>query len=167
MGVLAPPIIFKTYIWIKVFLEMQCMILVRSVTIFFLIRQKLIKLDLRTSIFQTFPWGAYPQIPLEFLKTLSPCFSEACHGLARMYNIKANFKEKYEGDTFCPFCRRDAESFEHTFKCHDGMLCPLNTHDITLESFSEFTEARFLKRVGKYFLKYEKFRKVVISVARL
>ena len=34
----------------------------------------------------------------------------------RMYGIKANFKEKYEGDTFCPFCIRNTENFEHIFK---------------------------------------------------
>ena len=48
-----------------------------------------------------------------------------------MYDIKTNFTEKYEGNTLCPFCRRDAESFEHIFKCQDGLICPLNRHDIT------------------------------------
>ena len=61
----------------------------------------------------------------------------------RMYDIKANFKEKYEGNTFCPFCRRDAESFEHIFECQDGLICPRNRHGITLESFTDFTDARF------------------------
>ena len=79
-----------------------------------------------------------------------------------MYDIKANSNENYEGDTFCPFCRRGAENFEHIFKCHDGLLCTLNTHDIVLELISEFTDARFLKRVCKYLIKYEKFREVVI-----
>ena len=80
----------------------------------------------------------------------------------RVCDIKANVKEEYEGNTFCPFCRRDAESFEHIFKSHDGLICPLNTHGITLESFADATDARFLKRVGKYLLKYEKFREVLI-----
>ena len=75
-----------------------------------------------------------------------------------MYDIKTNFTEKYEGNTLCPFCRRDAESFEHIFKCQDGLICHLNRHDITLESFVDFTDTRFLKRVGKYLIKYEKFR---------
>ena len=34
----------------------------------------------------------------------------------RRYDIEANFKEKYEGNTFCSFCRRDAERCEHIFK---------------------------------------------------
>ena len=80
----------------------------------------------------------------------------------RMYDIKTNFTEKYEGNTFCPFCRRNAESFEHIFKCQDGLICPLNTYDITLESFVDFSDTRFLKRVSKYLIKYEKFREVVI-----
>ena len=79
-----------------------------------------------------------------------------------MYDIKANFKEKYENNAFCPFCRRDAESFEHIFKCHDGLICPLNRRGITLESFAEFTDVSVLKRIGKYLVNYEKFRKVVI-----
>ena len=49
----------------------------------------------------------------------------------RMYGVKANFKENYESDTVSPFCRREAENFEHNFKCHDGLICPLNTHDTT------------------------------------
>ena len=73
----------------------------------------------------------------------------------RVYDIKANVNEEYEGSTFCLFCRRDAESFEHICKCHDGLICLLNTHGITLESFADVTDARFLKRVGKYLLKYE------------
>ena len=80
----------------------------------------------------------------------------------RMYNIKANFKEKYENNTLCPFCRRDAENFENIFKCQDGLICPLNRHGITLESFAEFTDVRVLKSVGKYLIKYEKFREAVI-----
>ena len=80
----------------------------------------------------------------------------------RMYDIKANFKEKYKKKTFYPFCRTDAESFGHIFKCQDGLICPLNRHGITFESFAEFTDVRVLKRIGKYFIKYEKFRGVVI-----
>ena len=71
----------------------------------------------------------------------------------RMHDIKANFTEKYEGNTFCPFCRRDPKNFEHIFKCQDGLICPLNRHGTTLESFTDF---------GKYLIKYEKFREVVI-----
>ena len=80
----------------------------------------------------------------------------------RIYDIKRNFTEKYEGNTLCPFCRRDAKSFEYIFKCQDGLICPLNRHDITLASVVDFTDTRFLKRVGKYLIKYEKFREVVI-----
>ena len=80
----------------------------------------------------------------------------------RMYDIKANFTEKYEGKTFCHFCRRVAESSEQIFKCLDGLICALNRNGITLEPFADFTDVRFLKRVGKYLIKYEKFREVVI-----
>ena len=30
----------------------------------------------------------------------------------RMYDIKANFKEKYEGNTFCPFCTENLTHFQ-------------------------------------------------------
>ena len=82
---------------------------------------------------------------------------QECMTLKQM--LKKNMKVI---NTFCPYCRRDAESFEHIFKCHDGLICPFNTHGITLKSFTDVTDARFLKRVGKYLLKYEKFREVVI-----
>ena len=97
-----------------------------------------------------------------FTALMPKCARVICKARTRMYDIKANFKEKYDGNTFCPFCRRDAENFEHIFKCQDGLICPLNTHGTTLESFTDFTDARFLKRVGKYLRKYEKFREVII-----
>ena len=98
-----------------------------------------------------------------YFTTLKPKYARVIFkARTRMYDIKANFTEKDEGNTFCPFCRRDAESFESIFKFQDGLICPLNRHGITLESFTDFTDARFLQRVGKNLIKCEKFREMVI-----
>ena len=40
-----------------------------------------------------------------------------------VYNIKENFKRKYDGDLNCPFCRQLHENFEHIFQCSSRIFC--------------------------------------------
>ena len=89
-----------------------------------------------------------------YFTALKPKYARVVFKAKTKMYIKANLKEKYGGNPFCHFSRRDAENFEYIFKCHDGLICPLNTHGITLESFADVTDARFLKRVDKYLIKY-------------
>ena len=40
-----------------------------------------------------------------------------------MYEIKANFIKMYESDHSYPFCKTEAETFEHILSCSSGVLC--------------------------------------------
>ena len=40
-----------------------------------------------------------------------------------MFEIKANFKNKYDSDLSCPFCKLEDETFDHIFTCESGLLC--------------------------------------------
>ena len=48
-----------------------------------------------------------------------------------MYEIKANFKNMYESDLSCPFCKIEDETFEHIFSCSSGVLCKTLSEKIT------------------------------------
>ena len=50
-----------------------------------------------------------------------------------VYNIKDNFKRKYDGDLNCPFCGQLHENFEHIFQCNFGMFCRRSLRGTTLE----------------------------------
>ena len=43
--------------------------------------------------------------------------------MLRMYDVKANFKNKYNYDLTCPFCNEDDETFSHVFRCDSGVIC--------------------------------------------
>ena len=49
-----------------------------------------------------------------------------------VYDIKDNFKRKYDGDLNCPFCRQFHESFEHIFQCNSGIFCRRSLWGTTL-----------------------------------
>ena len=50
----------------------------------------------------------------------------------RMFELKTNFKKKYTSYS-CPFCRAEPETFDHLFKCTDGLRCPHSLKDVTLQ----------------------------------
>ena len=49
----------------------------------------------------------------------------------RMFHLKTNFNRKYTSHS-CPFCRAEPETFDHLFKCIDGLHCPQPLKDVTL-----------------------------------
>ena len=40
-----------------------------------------------------------------------------------MFDVKTNFKTKYQGILHCPFCNIDEDSLEHISVCPDGLIC--------------------------------------------
>ena len=59
-----------------------------------------------------------------YINSLDPAYAR-CVFRARvnMFEIKANSKNKYDFDPFCPFCKIEDESFDHIFTCESGLLC--------------------------------------------
>ena len=69
---------------------------------------------------------------LNYKKFCQPLFITECDpqivrvifkARTRMFDVKANFKTKYQGILHCPFCKIDEESLEHIFVCPDGLIC--------------------------------------------
>ena len=54
----------------------------------------------------------------------------------RMFEVKVNFKKKYNYKLNCPFCTDETETFDHIFQCPDGVLCPQPIRCMTLEKLS-------------------------------
>ena len=50
----------------------------------------------------------------------------------RVYDIKENFKRKYDGDLNCPFCRQLHENLEHIFQCNSVHSLPVSEKDNTV-----------------------------------
>ena len=46
-----------------------------------------------------------------------------------MFEIKANFKNKYDSDPSCHFCKKEDETFDHIFTCESGLLCKNNNNN--------------------------------------
>ena len=42
----------------------------------------------------------------------------------RMLDIKINYRRKYKNGLHCPFCSEYDETFEHIFKCNEGLRVP-------------------------------------------
>ena len=40
----------------------------------------------------------------------------------RMFEVKVNFKKKYNYKLNCPFCTDETETFDHIFQCPDGVF---------------------------------------------
>ena len=81
-----------------------------------------------------------------------------------MFDVKTNFKTKYQGILHCPFCKINEESSEHIFVCPDGLICKFNDDiSVHLDRLTSLKDIGSLQRLGWYLLKYEKYRELVVS----
>ena len=77
----------------------------------------------------------------------------------RMFDLKINFKIKYTSYS-CPFCGAEPETFDHLFKCIDGLHCPQSLKHVTLQNLANTNDIDRLKQIGCFLLKYQKYRDV-------
>ena len=77
-----------------------------------------------------------------------------------IYDIKKNFKKKYDGKLSCPFCRQSPEQFEHIFKCNSGILCKKSLKGTTLYEFVTMKDMQKTKEIGKFLVTYQKYREI-------
>ena len=75
-----------------------------------------------------------------YITSLDPAYAR-CVFRARinMFEIKANFKNKYEFDPFCLFCKIEDETFDHIFTCESGLLCKNSLKNINLLKVSHYS----------------------------
>ena len=100
----------------------------------------------------------------------APYFTSFKPEIARMvfrarvgiYDIKENFKKKYDGKLSCPFCRQSPEQFEHIFKCNSGILCKKSLKGTTLYEFVTMKDMQKTKEIGKFLVTYQKYREIFL-----
>ena len=80
----------------------------------------------------------------------------------RMLDFKVNFRKKYEHNFNCPFCSVESEHFDHIFICPAGVYPPKSIRSIKLGMLGTISDIHLLSSVGKFLLKYEKYREIVL-----
>ena len=78
----------------------------------------------------------------------------------RVYDIKDNFKRKYDVDPNCPFCRQLNENFEHIFQCNLGIFCRRFLRGTTLFEFATMKDTPKIKMIGEFLVKYQTYREI-------
>ena len=69
-----------------------------------------------------------------------------------IYDIKENFKKKYDGKLSCPFCRQSSEQFEHIFKCNSGILSKKSLKGTTLYELGSMKQMQKTKEIVNFYL---------------
>ena len=67
-----------------------------------------------------------------------------------VYDIKDNFKRKYDGDLNCPFCRQLHENFEHIFQCSSRIFCRRSLRGTTLFKLATMEDTQKPKRLVNF-----------------
>ena len=79
-----------------------------------------------------------------------------------MFEVKINFKNKYNYKLNCPFCIDETKTFEHIFQCPNGVLCPQPIRSMTFKKLSREEENDILNITGRLLLKNAKYRDVLL-----
>ena len=79
-----------------------------------------------------------------------------------IYDIKENFKQKYDGKLSCPFCGQSPEQFEDIFKCNSGILCKKSLKGTTLYEFVTMKDMQKTKEIGRFLVTYQKHREIFL-----
>ena len=73
---------------------------------------------------------------------------------AGIYDIKENFKKKYDGKLSHPFCRQSHEQFEHILKRNSRILCKYEV--VTMK------DKQKTKEIGKFLVTYQTYREIFL-----
>ena len=80
-----------------------------------------------------------------------------------MFEVRINFKKKYNYKFNCPFCIDETDTFDYMFQCPDRVLCPQPIRSMTLEKLSREEDHDILNITGKFLLKYVNYREVLMK----
>ena len=98
-----------------------------------------------------------------YLTELDPKYAQMIFkATLEMFDIKINFKGLYPLNLLCPFYNVVNEEFSHMFNCEFGPVCPVSMKGLTLEQLYNITDLQRLKCVGKFLMKYERMRSILI-----
>ena len=79
-----------------------------------------------------------------------------------MFEIKANFKNKYDCDPSCPFCNIEDETFDHIFTCESGLLCKNSLDNNNLLKLSHYSHIGYSEDTGEFLYRYERYREIML-----
>ena len=98
-----------------------------------------------------------------YITSLDPAYAR-CVFRARvnMFEIKANFKNKYEFDPSCPFCKIEDETFDHIFTCESGLLCKNSLKKNNLLKLSHYSHDGYLEDTGGFLYRYKRYREMIL-----
>ena len=74
-----------------------------------------------------------------------------------MFEIKANFKNKYDCDPSCPL---EDETFNRIFTCDSGLLCKNSLNNNNLLKLSHYSHNRYLEDTGEFLYRYKRYREI-------
>ena len=101
---------------------------------------------------------------VDYLTKLDPSFARVLiKARFRMFEVKINFKIKYNYKLNCPFCIDETDTFDHIFQCSNGVLCPQPLRSMTLEKLSREEDNDILSITGGFLLKYAKYGEVLMK----
>ena len=79
-----------------------------------------------------------------------------------VYDIKDDFKRKYDSDLNCPFYRQLEENFEHIFQCNSGIFCRRSLRGTTLYGLAALKDTQKTNKIGEFPVKYQKYREIFL-----
>ena len=98
-----------------------------------------------------------------YLKSLKPEIARmVSRARAGNYDIKENFKKKYDGKLSCPFCRQSPEQFEHIFQCNSEILCRKSLRGTKLYDFITTKDTQKTKGIGRFLVKYQMYKEIFL-----
>ena len=81
-----------------------------------------------------------------------------------MFEMKVNFKNKYDSDLSCPFCKVEVhvETFDHIFTCWSGLLCKNSVENNDLLKLSHYSYSSYLEDTGEFLYRYKRYREIML-----
>ena len=92
-----------------------------------------------------------------YLKKLDPNIARVIFkARTRMFDIKVNYKRKYELNLDCPFCKYHDETFDHIFKSNSGLFRSRCLYATELVGFCCESSIPNVPNIGVFLEKYSK-----------
>ena len=101
-----------------------------------LVRHAFLKLKSESAINETNHLEFVLLKPAAYLFELDPQFARVIFKVrTRLFDIKVNFKRKYNQDKTCPFCRNGNENIQHVFSCENGLRHKRSSDNTTCAAY--------------------------------
>ena len=80
-------------------------------------------------------------------------------GKLLIFDLKSNFKRSTHLIA-AHFVELNQKTFDHLFKCTDGLYCPQSLKDVTLQNLADTNGTDILKQIGLFLQKSQKYSDV-------